>query len=74
MLSAADGLSRRECEVLAFLAKGYLYKEIADQLGVSIQTVNTYVRRIYEKLHVHSRSQAVAIFASMPKELDPDRH
>jgi DNA-binding NarL/FixJ family response regulator len=56
----AGGLSKRENEVLALLAQGYLYKEIADLLGISIQTVNTYIRRIYEKLQVHSRSQAVA--------------
>ena len=42
------------------LAGGFLYKEIADAMGLSLPTVNTYVRRIYEKLHVRSRSQAVA--------------
>ena len=53
-------LSPREREVLDKLAGGFLYKEIADAMGLSLPTVNTYVRRIYEKLHVHSRSQAVA--------------
>lgn len=53
-------LSIREQQVLDLLASGYLYKEIADALGISVPTVNTYIRRIYEKLHVHSRSQAVA--------------
>lgn len=53
-------LSPREREVLDKLAAGFLYKEIADGMGLSLPTVNTYVRRIYEKLHVHSRSQAVA--------------
>jgi len=52
-------LSPREQEVLALLSKGYLYKEIADSLGVSRPTVNTYIRRIYEKLQVHSRTQAI---------------
>lgn len=66
----SDELSKRETEVLKHLAQGYLYKEIAVQLGVSYQTVNTHVRRIYEKLHVHSRSQAVALFAPMPKHLE----
>jgi DNA-binding CsgD family transcriptional regulator len=41
---------------------GNLYKGIAEQLGISVTTVNTYVRRIYEKLHVQSRGQAVAKF------------
>ncbi|MEO6002396.1 MAG: response regulator transcription factor [Opitutus sp.] len=53
-------LSPREREVLDKLAGGFLYKEIADGMNLSLPTVNTYVRRIYEKLHVHSRSQAVA--------------
>ena len=53
-------LSPRESEVLDKLAGGFLYKEIADAMGLSLPTVNTYVRRIYEKLHVHSRSQAIA--------------
>lgn len=56
-------LSQREREVLELLARGYLYKEIMDSLGVSRGTLNTYVRRIYEKLHVRSRSQAVAKFS-----------
>ncbi len=56
-------LSRREHEVLDFLTRGFLYKEIADAMGVGVTTINTYVRRIYEKLHVHSRSQAVAVYA-----------
>jgi DNA-binding NarL/FixJ family response regulator len=53
-------LSGRELEVLELLAKGYLIKEIADRLGISFVTARTYIRRIYEKLHVHSRAQAVA--------------
>ena len=64
-LPPADELSKRENEVLALLAQGYLYKEIADSLGISIQTVNTYIRRIYEKLQVHSRAQAVARFTNI---------
>src|ERR1019366_5814027 len=44
-------LSGREREVLELLARGYLYKEIAEMLKISVQTVNTYIRRIYEKLH-----------------------
>jgi len=59
-------LSTRESEVLQLLAQGYLYKEIADSLGISLPTVNTYIRRIYEKLHVRSRAQAIAKFAYIP--------
>jgi DNA-binding NarL/FixJ family response regulator len=64
--SEAEDLSPREREVLGLLARGYLYKEIADLLQISVTTVNSYIRRIYEKLHVRSRSQAVAKFTQMP--------
>ncbi len=57
-----EELSGREQEVLNLLARGYLYKEIAESLNISVATVNTYIRRIYEKLHVRSRAQAVAKF------------
>lgn len=53
-------LSPREQEVLALLAKGYLYKEISEALGITYATVHNHIRRIYEKLQVRSRSQAVA--------------
>ncbi len=59
-------LSPREREVLELLARGYLYKEIGDLLHISRPTVNTHIRRIYEKLHVRSRSQAVAMFSHFP--------
>ncbi len=59
-------LSPRESEVLDLLARGYLYKEIADSLDISLPTVSTYIRRIYEKLHVRSRAQAVAKYAHIP--------
>lgn len=59
-------LSSRENEVLQLLAQGFLYKEIADTLNVAVPTVNTYIRRIYEKLHVRSRTEAVARFAHLP--------
>ncbi|HNW08895.1 MAG: response regulator transcription factor [Verrucomicrobia bacterium] len=55
-----QGLSPREQEVLELLARGYLYKEIAEALKISPLTVPSFVRRIYDKLHVHSRAQAVA--------------
>ena len=64
----AEGqLSAREVEVLTLLSKGHLIKEIADHLAISFATVRTYIRRIYEKLHVHSRSQAVAKFFQPPR-------
>jgi DNA-binding NarL/FixJ family response regulator len=53
-------LSHREQEVLTALSQGLAYKQIADRLGVSIHTVRNYIRRIYEKLHVRSRTEAVA--------------
>jgi DNA-binding NarL/FixJ family response regulator len=55
-----EELSPRETELLDLLARGYLYKEIADAMSITVGTVNTFIRRIYEKLHVRSRSQAVA--------------
>ncbi len=64
-LQPSDDLSKRENEVLVLLAQGYLYKEIAEALGIRLDTVNTYIRRIYEKLHVHSRAQAVARFTNL---------
>ena len=62
-------LSKREEEVLELLAKGYLYKEISDKLGLSNHTVDTYLRRIYEKLHVHSRTQATALYVKLKPQL-----
>jgi len=53
------GLSHREQEVLDALAKGLLYKQIAVQMGISMGTVRTYAQRIYEKLQVHTRTEAV---------------
>jgi DNA-binding NarL/FixJ family response regulator len=63
-----NDLSPREREVIELLARGYLYKEIAEKLAISVPTVNTYIRRIYEKLHVRSRAQAVAIFTHLPMD------
>lgn len=51
-------LTEREEQVLALLAKGHAYKEIAGLLGISFETVRSYVRTIYDKLHVHSRTEA----------------
>jgi DNA-binding NarL/FixJ family response regulator len=57
-----DALSAREQEVLDFLSQGFLYKEIAEKMGISYETVHTYIRRIYEKLQVRTRTEAVAKF------------
>jgi len=57
-----ENLSDREREVLELLSQGFLYKEIADKLGVGYETVHTYIRRIYEKLQVRTRTEAVARF------------
>jgi len=55
-------LTEREFTVLEYLAKGYIYKEIAEEMKVSWHTVHNHIRHIYEKLQVRSRSQAVAKF------------
>jgi len=68
---AIEDLSPREHEVLDLLARGYLYKEIADALDIAVPTVNTYIRRIYEKLHVRSRAQAVAKYSHGLPPHDP---
>ncbi len=59
---ATENLSQREQEVLDCLSHGFLYKEIAEKLGISYETVHTYIRRIYEKLQVRTRTEAVAKF------------
>ena len=55
----SENLSPREAEILQFLAEGYLYKEIAEKCSIGIETVRTYIKRIYDKLHVRSRTEAV---------------
>ena len=60
--AATEDLSPREREVLDCLSQGFLYKEIAEKLGISYETVHTYIRRIYEKLQVRTRTEAVAKF------------
>jgi DNA-binding NarL/FixJ family response regulator len=57
--SAVSKLTPGEREFLDHLANGYAYKEIADRMNISIDTVRSYVRSVYEKLHVHSRTEAV---------------
>ena len=59
---ATENLSEREQQVLDLLSHGLMYKEIAEKLSLSYETVHTYIRRIYEKLQVRTRTEAVAKF------------
>ena len=59
---ATEYLSKREREILKYLAKGFLYKEIAEALSLGYETVHTHIGSIYNKLHVRSRAEAVAKF------------
>jgi len=62
-------LSPREWEVLRLLTRGLMYKEIADSLGVSMPTINTHVHRIYQKLHVRTRTEAINRVTPFPDKL-----
>jgi DNA-binding NarL/FixJ family response regulator len=55
-----ENLTPQEQRLLKLLSEGNSYQEIADHLGISVNTVRTYIRSVYEKLHVHSRSEAVS--------------
>jgi DNA-binding NarL/FixJ family response regulator len=57
----SNTLTPREQEVLTLLSKGFFYREIADELGIGYDTVHAHVRNIYEKLQVHTRTQAAAV-------------
>ena len=52
-------LTKREEEILGFLAQGFFYKEIAESLSISVETVRTHIRNIYEKLQVRTRTEAI---------------
>lgn len=54
-----ETLSHRENEILQLLSKGLLYKEIAEQLSISVSTVRQHIHKIYEKLHVQNRTEAI---------------
>jgi len=53
-------LTPQEKRLLTFLADGYSYQNTAAQLGISINTIRNHVRNVYDKLHVHTKSEAVA--------------
>jgi DNA-binding NarL/FixJ family response regulator len=59
-----EQLSEREMEVLNLLTKGFTYRMAAYELGISTETIRTYIKRIYNKLHVHSNTEAVAVAMS----------
>jgi DNA-binding NarL/FixJ family response regulator len=61
-----EALTTREHEILAALATGKLYKEIGDQLGISLSTVRGHLHKIYAKLHVQSRTEAVVKYLRRP--------
>lgn len=63
--AATITLSPQERDVLSRLAQGHTYARIADDMGITIHTVRNYIRRIYEKLQVHSRTEAVAKFKGL---------
>jgi DNA-binding NarL/FixJ family response regulator len=71
----ASPLSPREERVLELLSKGYSNKEIAEQLELSVDTVRSHLKHIYEKMHVRSRTEAVARYvAANPANPDPERY
>ncbi len=65
--TAVEGLSPRETEILNLLTKGCAYKQIADRLSISTNTVRMFIRRIYKKLHVHSMAEATARVLNAPQ-------
>jgi DNA-binding NarL/FixJ family response regulator len=62
------GLTAREEEILVMLSKGYSNKEIADRLNLGVETVRTHLKHIYEKMHVRSRTEAVARYYDLRRE------
>jgi DNA-binding NarL/FixJ family response regulator len=66
-------LSAREAEILGLLSKGYYNKEIAEGIGLSIETVKTYLKGIYRKLHVRSRGEAIAWYGTGRRKNIPRR-
>lgn len=67
--SEVEKLTPREQEVLTLLAKGYFYKEIASNLGISINTLRNHLRTIYDKLHVHTRTEATVKYLGRDRQI-----
>lgn len=65
-----EQLTGRELEVLQSLSKGLFNKEIADQLGIGVETVRWYLRKIYEKLHVNCRTEAVLKYLEVKSKVE----
>jgi DNA-binding NarL/FixJ family response regulator len=55
-----QALTPHEARIIRMLAEGDSYQEVGEQLGITVNTVRNYIRRIYDKLHVHTKSQAVS--------------
>jgi len=66
-MAQVTGLTRREREVLSRLSQGLMYKEIADKLAISLDTVRKHLGSIYRKLHIHSRTDAVRHYPQRPR-------
>ena len=66
-------MTSREKEILQHLAQGYSNKEIAAKLELSVSTVRTHIEHVYEKLHVHCRTQAAAKYLAEPEIRKPDQ-
>ena len=69
--SDVERLTRREVDVLEQLAKGYRYKEIEENLQISTGTLRSYITNVYEKLHVHSRTEAVVKYLNRQEQPRP---
>jgi DNA-binding NarL/FixJ family response regulator len=70
--SAVENLTPRETEVLELVMHGLTNKEIADRMSVTVAAVKFHLQHIYEKLHVHSRTEAVLQFKKHQKPESPD--
>jgi DNA-binding CsgD family transcriptional regulator len=68
LVSDVEKLTRREQEVLELLASGFLYKEICDELGITLPTVKSHLSQIYEKLRVRTRTEATIRFLAAKQE------
>jgi DNA-binding NarL/FixJ family response regulator len=68
---AGVSLTQRECEVLNLISRGYANKEVADQLSLNVETIRHHLKNVYDKFHVHSRTEAVVKFLGMDPNANP---